>query len=279
MKKTLVTSACFLATIIFFASCVTNRRYVSQKNRVSELQTDNAALNSRIHRLSDTVSSLHDQMAALGNSRDNTANELSKSNNELYKTNNELNMSKDQIAAQRTRLQQLQTLISQQQKATEDLRKKMVDALKGFNSNELTVYLKDGRVYISMEEDLLFPSGSAKVNPRGKEALAKVSDVLNANHDINIDIEGHTDNQPIHTAIYPDNWTLSTARATSIAHVMIDEYSVSPERLIASGRSYYHPLASNDTKDGRRQNRRSEIILEPKYDELMQLMNPATVKN
>src|SRR6185437_207219 len=125
----------------------------------------------------------------------------------------------------------------------------------------------------SMQESLLFPSGSAVVNPKGKEALAKVAGVLNTSKDINIDIEGHTDNVPIHTKMYPDNWALSTARATSIAHVLIDEYNVVPVKLIASGRSSYEPVADNSTAEGRAQNRRTEIILEPKLDELMQLMN------
>ena len=133
--------------------------------------------------------------------------------------------------------------------------------------------MKNGRVYISMQESLLFPSGSAVVNPKGKEALAKVASVLNTNPDINIDIEGHTDNVPIHTKAYPDNWTLSTARATSIAHVLIDEYAVSPVKLIASGRSQYVPVASNETAEGRAQNRRTEIILEPKYDQLMEIIS------
>ena len=97
--------------------------------------------------------------------------------------------------------------------------------------------------------------------------------VLNTSTDINIDIEGHTDSIPIHTKMYADNWSLSTARATSIAHVLIDDYSVNPAKLVASGRSIYDPVASNSTPDGRAQNRRTDIILEPKLDELMQLMN------
>jgi len=193
--------------------------------------------------------------------------------NENMSTNNQLNMTKDQIAAQRKRLEQLQSFIAAQQAAVTALRTKIADALVGFNSSELTVTMKDGRVYISMQESLLFPSGGAVVNPKGKEALAKVASVLNTSTEINIDIEGHTDNKPIHTTAYPDNWALSTARATSIAHVLIDEYGVSPLKLIASGRSKYEPIASNDTPEGRAQNRRTEIILEPKLDELMQLMN------
>lgn len=271
MKKLITTIACICLAAIFLTSCVAKRKYVSAKNRAAQAYTDNLALNARINRLEDSLNALHRRVGALGNANENAANEL-------YKTNSELNMTKEQIAAQRARLQQLESFIDNQQKATEALRKKITDALTGFNSRELTITMKDGRVYISMEEALLFPSGSAKVNPRGKEALAKVASVLNTNPDINIDIEGHTDNVPIHTKLYEDNWALSTARATSIAHVLIDEYSVSPVKLVASGRSYYHPVADNSTPEGRAQNRRTDIILEPKFDELMQLMNPnATV--
>jgi len=264
MKKLITTTLSVCLAGILLTSCVSKRKYVAARSRETQEHNDNIALNNRITRLEDTVSWLHNKLGALGNA---------KTSGELYRANNELNMTKEQVAAQRQRMQQLQSFIDQQQKATEDLRKKIADALTGFNASELTVTMKDGRVYISMEEALLFPSGSAKVNPRGKEALAKVAGVLTANNDINIDIEGHTDNKPIHTTAYPDNWALSTARATSIAHVLIDEYAVSPTRLIASGRAFYEPIASNDTEQGRAQNRRTEIILEPKLDELMQLMN------
>jgi len=273
MKKLITTTLSVCLAGILLTSCVSKRKYVAARSRETQEHNDNIALNNRITRLEDTVSWLHNKLGALGNANENANNELNKTSGELYRANNELNMTKEQVAAQRQRMQQLQSFIDQQQKATEDLRKKIADALTGFNASELTVTMKDGRVYISMEEALLFPSGSAKVNPRGKEALAKVAGVLTANNDINIDIEGHTDNKPIHTTAYPDNWALSTARATSIAHVLIDEYAVSPTRLIASGRAFYEPIASNDTEQGREQNRRTEIILEPKLDELMQLMN------
>jgi chemotaxis protein MotB len=269
MKKIFLMIICLSLGTVFLTSCVAKRKYVSARARATQLQNDNMALNTRITGLEDTVNYLHKRIGALGNQNENTANEL-------YKTSNELNMTKDQVAAQRARLQQLQSFLSQQQQATEALRQKIADALAGFNSSELTVTMKNGRVYISMQESLLFPSGSAVVNPKGKEALAKVASVLNTNPDINIDIEGHTDNVPIHTKAYPDNWALSTARANSIAHVLMDEYGVSPLKLIASGRSQYVPVASNDTPEGRAQNRRTEIILEPKYDQLMELMNGST---
>jgi chemotaxis protein MotB len=230
-------------------------------------------LNQRIAGLQDSISALENHISTLEGNVSKLNNKISVLGNENQNTERELNSSKEKIAEQRKRLEQLQALIDQQQRATEALRKKIADALGGFSSNEITVTMKNGKVYVSMQESLLFPSGSAEVNPKGKEALSKVASVLNTSKDINIDIEGHTDSLPIHTSKYQDNWALSTARATSIAHVLIDEYHVTPARLIASGRSEYDPVATNGTSEGRAKNRRTEIILEPKLDELMQLMS------
>ncbi len=237
-----------------------------QNASIKDLNGRNQALNHQVEELQDSISTLQDninelntKLSTVGNEKENTAKELSST--------------QKQIAEQRKRLEQLQALIDQQQKATEALRKKIADALNGFNSSELTVTQKNGKVYISMQEGLLFPSASADVNPKGKEALSKVAEVLNTNADINIDIEGHTDSLPIHNKTFADNWALSTARATSIAHVLIDDYNVNPTKLIASGRSRFDPVAPNSTPEGRGKNRRTEIILEPKLDELMSLLN------
>lgn len=231
-----------------------------------ELKNNIVALNSRIGILRDSISNLEDLVKDL-------KNKVNVLGDEKENTKRQLNSTKEQIAAQRQRMEQLQALLDQQQAAAEALRKKIAEALKGFTSNELTVKMKNGKVYISMQESLLFPSGSAVVNPKGKEALSKVAEVLNTSTEININIEGHTDSLPIHTVKFADNWELSTARATSIAHVLIDEYRVTPAKLVASGRSSYDPIASNSTPEGRGQNRRTEIILEPKLDELMKLMD------
>jgi len=231
-----------------------------------DLKSTIASLNGRIGRLQDSISNLEQTEKEL-------TSKLGVLGDENKTTKKQLNSTKDQIAAQRQRLEQLQAMLDQQQKAAESLRRKIADALQGFNSSELTVKMKNGKVYISMQESLLFPSGSAVVNPKGKDALSKVAGVLNTGTDVNINIEGHTDSLPIHTKMYADNWSLSTARATSIAHVLIDEYHVTPAKLIASGRSEYDPIATNSTPEGRAQNRRTEIILEPKLDELMQLMD------
>jgi len=303
MMKRIFSAIALMAVVSFlFSSCiVSKKKYDDQVARANRLQAENErltkelaqqkdmydklltgdnvnksiiadernqieALNQRINMLKDSINDQQGTIHDLVSRVDELGSENSKTRNQLSSTN-------AQIEAQRKRLEQLQALIDQQKKATEALRKKIADALVGFNSNELTVTMKNGRVYISMQEGLLFPSGSAVVNPKGKEALSKVASVLNASKDINIDIEGHTDSVPIHSRQYEDNWALSTARATAIAHVLIDDYKVVPAKLVASGRSEYDPVATNSTPAGRALNRRTEIILEPKLDELMNLMD------
>src|SRR5438045_6897418 len=122
-----------------------------------------------------------------------------------------------------------------------------------------------------MQESLLFPLGSAVVNEKGKAALQTLSQALNNNPDINIIVEGHTDSIPIKKA-FEDNWALSTARATSIVRLLTNTYAVDPTRVTASGRSYFEPLDANSTPEGRQRNRRTEIILAPKLDQILQLL-------
>jgi chemotaxis protein MotB len=133
------------------------------------------------------------------------------------------------------------------------------------------VSIKNGKVYVSLSENLLFPSGSATVNPKGKEALGKLAEVLNVNPDITVDIEGHTDSVPIHGR-YQDNWALSVARSTAIVRILTTDYQVDPIRVVASGHSQYDPVQPNATPEGRALNRRTEIILSPKLDELYKLL-------
>ena len=287
-----------MAAVLLPSCIVSKKKFDEATKRADKEHADNVELNKKLYqqtefgkqlaeqnkKLSNNITDLNDRIARLKDSIGNLEHHVTQLNNQIsslgsenQNTTKELNSTREKIAEQRRRLEQLQALIDQQQKATEALRKKITDALVGFNSSELTITMKNGKVYISMQESLLFPSGSAEVNPKGKEALSKVASVLNTSKDINIDIdiEGHTDSLPIHTVKYADNWSLSTARATSIAHILIDEYHVTPARLIASGRSQYDPVATNSTPEGRAQNRRTEIILEPKLDELMQLMSTA----
>ncbi len=180
---------------------------------------------------------------------------------------------KERILAEREKtLNELRQVIARQDSITNRLNNILRDALLGFKSDELSVEIKNGKVYVSMSDKLLFKSGSAAVETKGKEAIKLLAGVLDKNLDIDILIEGHTDNIPIKTAIYRDNWDLSVGRATSIVRILTDEYKILPTRLTASGKGEFWPRATNETPEGRASNRRTEIILSPKLDEIMQLL-------
>jgi len=247
---------------------VPKRQLISAQQTADRLRSDSAQFASRITSLESSVKDLETKRASLQQQLEATRREAT---SRLQDASSRLNMSQEQIADQQKRLEQLQSLIDQQRKNTELLRSKINDALVGFNSNELTVSTKNGKVYVSLQENLLFPSGSAVVNPKGKQALGKLADVLNTNTNINVNIEGHTDSIPMRGK-FEDNWALSVARATAIVRILTDAYKVDPARVTASGRSKYVPVDVNSTAEGRAKNRRTEIILEPKLDELMQLI-------
>jgi chemotaxis protein MotB len=144
-------------------------------------------------------------------------------------------------------------------------------ALMGFDADELSVEMRDGKVYVSMSDKLLFKSGSDAVEPKGVEALQKIAEVMIKNTDINMAIEGHTDSIPIKTNRFKDNWDLSVARSVSVVRLLQDS-GLDPQRVTAAGKGEYTPISDNSTKEGRAKNRRTELVLTPKLNELMQLL-------
>src|SRR6186713_1449038 len=256
----------FIAGIsaLLLSSCVSTKKYQSALDREQQLQAENSRLNSEIDKLNTQVTTLK-----------NDASHLAKQWEDAQKNAKDLagmaNMTQQQLEAERKRLTEMRQLLNQQRQALENLRSKMAEALVGFNSSELSIFTKNGKVYVSLQENLLFPSGSAVVNPKGKEALAKLAQVLNGNPDISVLIEGHTDSVAIRNK-YKDNWELSVERSTAIVRLLTETYGVSPARVTASGRSKYEPVDTNETAEGRQRNRRTEIILSPKLDELMKLL-------
>lgn len=185
-----------------------------------------------------------------------------------------LKQKEDMLSAREKRLIELESIIRKQDSITNALNEIVKRALLSFNSEELTVEMKNGKVYVSLSDKLLFKSGSADIEEKGQEAIKKLADVLNKNLDIDVLIEGHTDNVPLRSTInFKDNWDLSTERAANIVRILSDVSNVNPKRLTAAGRSEYMPKVSNDTQDGRAKNRRTEIILTPKLDELYKLID------
>jgi chemotaxis protein MotB len=271
MRKIANIAILFVTSTLLLVSCVPTRKWKASEAALQSARSDSAKLAGQVSDLQSNVGQLKQQIGDLDKKINDLNNQAGALSTDAADKASRLNKSQEQLAEERRRLQQLQALMDQQKKATQEIRKKMSDALVGFNSNELTVAIKNGKVYVSLSENLLFPSGSAVVNPKGKEALSKLADVLNVNPDITVNIEGHTDSIPIRGR-YKDNWDLSTARATSIVRILTIDYKVDPIRVIASGHSQYDPVQSNSTTEGRAFNRRTEIILSPKLDELFKLL-------
>ncbi|HXB44444.1 MAG TPA: OmpA family protein [Puia sp.] len=271
MKKVNYTAIIVLTCIVLLNSCVPTKKYNASQSALQSARNDSASLAGKVNELQSTVAMLKQQISDLNSKVSDLSNKAGILSTDAANKQSLLSKSQLELANQQKRLEQLQALMDQQKKAIDEIRKKMADALVGFNSNELSVAIKNGKVYVSLQENLLFPSGSAVVNPKGKEALGKLAEVLNANLDITVDIEGHTDSIPIRTK-YKDNWDLSTARAGSIVRILTSDYKVDPVRIIASGHSQYDPVQTNSTAEGRALNRRTEIILSPKLDELFKLL-------
>jgi chemotaxis protein MotB len=271
MKKVFYSVLAITISSLLIASCVPTRKYRDSQSALQSVRTDSAALAGQVTTLQSEVGQLKQQIGDLNKKVADLNNQAGMLSSDAANKQSQLNMSKEELANQQRRLAELQALMNQQKKAIEEIRKKMTEALVGFNSNELSVSIKNGKVYVSLQENLLFPSGSAVVNPKGKQALGKLAEVLNNNPDITVDIEGHTDSVPIRGR-YQDNWALSTARATSIVRILTTDYQVDPVRVTASGHSSYDPVQTNSTADGRALNRRTEIILSPKLDELYRLL-------
>lgn len=256
----MIVAACALLCV----SCVSKKKYLESQVALRYLKYDSAQLANKVSSLNTTVGDLEKQIAEL-------KNQIGQLSSAASDTKSQLTKSQQELQEQQQKLAQLQALLDQQKQKSAELKKKMTDALSGFSASDLTVTQKNGKVYVSLSENLLFPSGSATVNQKGKEALGKLAEVLNVNPDITINIEGHTDSIPIRKT-YQDNWALSLARSASIVRILVNDYSVDPVRVIASGHSEYDPVESNSTDEGRAKNRRTEIILSPKLDELYKLL-------
>jgi len=282
---------------LFMVSCVSKKQFLAEEKAKQRAQTELTKLRKEKTDLERILKSLQSDTTDLGNSfrttiaeRDEAKEDLknarkqyksllesSKMNSDELKT--KLNkkeaelLEKEKALAEREKVvKELKDAIAKKEMVTQGLLDKVNKALKGFNSDELQVERRGGKIYVSLAEKLLFKSGSADVEAKGKTALDKIAEVLNKNTDIDIQIEGHTDNVPIRTARFKDNWDLSVIRATSIVRILTEDYKVDPKRVIPAGRSAFFPIEPNTSTEGKAKNRRVEIILSPNLDELMKLL-------
>lgn len=268
------------ATLLAFTSCVTKKKFMTAENgriaalasgdSLQELLTDcrgrGAQLTEQTKQQAAQIGQMTEQIRKLTNDTTLMGNSIRQYRGRLSMNENEL------IERERT-INELRAMINAQNEKVQQLLGSVKDALLGFSSDELTIREQNGKVYVAMSDKLLFQSGSARLDKRGEEALGKLAEVLNKQTDIDVFIEGHTDNKPISTAQFKDNWDLSVIRATSVVRILIKQYNVNPLQIQPSGRGEYMPVADNETAEGRSKNRRTEIIMAPKLDKLYQMLN------
>jgi chemotaxis protein MotB len=222
-------------------------------------EKDNSRLSGDLQMTTEQLLKRQDELKALGA-------RLSDQQKDLEKLSADLKQREARVA-------ELEEILRKKDQAAADLRKKLSDALIGFENKGLTITQKNGKVYVSMEENLLFASGKTNVEPKGAEALRKVAKVLEQNTDINVMVEGHTDDVPMKGAgEIKDNWDLSVMRATSVTKLMLNSARIDGDRITAAGRGEFFPLDPGKNAEARKKNRRTEIILTPKLDELLKVL-------
>ncbi|MCC8061840.1 MAG: OmpA family protein [Rikenellaceae bacterium] len=247
----LVCAAGMLAGILCgTTSCVSMKKYRQTQARALRCEHNSAGLQAEIDQLREQRAALEAQYNAL----DSTHYAEGLTNAEL------------------------RALLRERTRALAEVRSLLGEALQDFDSEGLSVSERGGMIYVSVEEKLLFELGKAEVSPEGERAVLKVAEVLARNPNIRIMVEGHTDNLPYRSKEgdqIVDNWDLSVHRATAVVRILLRNKGINPKRITAAGRSQYVPVAGGTSKEARAQNRRTEIILTPDMDRLMELLGKA----
>jgi chemotaxis protein MotB len=234
--------------------------------QVSALKADSARLTAEIAKLKGDLSDTQGDLSKLkGNYND--------LNNNLTSTNSKVNQLSADLKKREQRLKEVEDILRKRDEATNALKEKLQKALLGFQQSGLTVDIRNGKVYVSLTDKLLFPTGSIIIDEKGKAALKQLAEVLNKEPDINMAVEGHTDDKKvINLGQIKDNWDLSVMRATSVCRYLTEVEKIDPHRLTATGKSEYQPNDPANTTEARAKNRRIEIVLTPKLDELYNLI-------
>lgn len=228
----------------------------SLEDEIARLKGDTSRINGRMADLETKLSGLDANYASL---RANSSSEIKKLAADLQR--------------REARLKEVEDILRSRDAATNALKEKLQKALLGFQQSGLAVDIRNGKVYVSLTDKLLFPSGSIVIDEKGRQALAELGKVLKTQPEINISVEGHTDNQRVvNLGQIKDNWDLSVLRATSVVRYLADEQKIESNRITATGKGEYQPIAAGNAADARSRNRRIEIVLSPKLDELYDLI-------
>lgn len=283
MKKMLVVTA---SALLLLTSCVSKKEYAAMEARQKETQdllnTATVKLNTCLEDKASataTVTALKDQIATL---KDNNQALISTQGNLTTLSTQgavSLENSLEQIREKDLQIKYMRDAITKKDSVTLALVTSLKGALGSLDDEDIEINVEKGVVYVSISDKLLFKSGRYDITTaRAKEVLGKVATVVIARPELEFMVEGHTDDQSIQNAVLQDNWDLSVKRATSVVRILQNEFNVPPQRMVAAGRSYYIPLESNDTAEGRARNRRTRIVVLPKLDQFYKMVEEGMKK-
>ena len=270
-----------LLLVILATSCVTQKKFTDLQSENQVCETDLRASNNRVLVLEgnlaneqNKVNSLEQQMAYFKSTNTNLLERLSDLS-VVSKTDAEsIKKSLEALNEQNLYIKDLTSSMQRKDSLNLALVMNLKRSLADFDDEDINIEVKKGVVYISISDRMLFRTASYRISDRAGEVLGKIAQVVNDHNELDILVEGHTDNVPIANECMADNWDLSVRRATSIVRLMQTKYNVKPERMTAGGRSEYIPKATNVTEEGRALNRRTEIVILPKLDQFFQLLEP-----
>ena len=280
MKKTVLYSA--LAACLVMSSCASKKDLLAAQSDLQNCQNENkelntsyqvtkeqlAAANARVTSLEDQLAQQKKAYAALQRSLDKSLNNASQNNISIEKLVDQINESNQYI-------RHLTELKSKSDSLNLLLTNNLTRSLSKEELKEADVQVLKGVVYISLADNMLYKTGSYEINDRAAETLSKIAKIIKDYKDYDVLIEGNTDNVPISRENIRNNWDLSCLRASSVVQALQNKYGVDPKRLTAGGRGEFNPLATNDTELGRQLNRRTQIIITPKLDQFMELIDQA----
>jgi len=267
-----VTAATLTVVALLSTGCVTKQTHEAA---LQELSQTRDSLSSAQKTIAEQKGQIEENEKALAQSRD----ELKASNEQIERNKNELSdldikkavlqtdldKAEIRLSAAQAQLETMRQIEAETKKRNEIYARFVSELQKMIDGGQLTVSIEQGRIVINLPDNVLFKTGSARVNPEGQEALKQIADLLKEFSDRRFQVEGHTDNVPIKSSRFPSNWELSTARALSVVHLMVEQ-GVAPENVSAAGFGEFHPRADNETPEGRALNRRIEIIMQPNLE-------------
>ena len=267
-------------------SCVSNKKYAQLQDKYNELELvygstrdDLLGCNSDVRNLQTQLDNANQTNAQLRKDLNDLKKALSKSMEQNSQGNVNISKLVDEINASNKYIKQLVDAKSKSDSLNIALTNKLTRSLSTDELRDVDVKVLKGVVYISLADNMLFKSGSYEVSSQAKQTLSKIAKILKDFKDFDVLVEGNTDNVPISKTNIRNNWDLSALRASSVVQVLQNDFGINPARLSAAGRGEYNPVTDNDTEVGKQRNRRTEIIITPKLDEFMDLIDQAPAED